>query len=75
MTEPTIRQLEVLIAWIECGNSAGAGKRLGITSDRVRAVNAEVIAVFGVRTSAQAFALAVQEGFIDLASVNVKLAA
>lgn len=65
MTEPTDRQLAVLVAWIECGGSAGAGRRLGMHPSSVRHVLADLQAVLGADHSGQAFAIAVQRGLID----------
>lgn len=75
MTEPTDRQLAVLVAWIECGGSVGAADRLAMTPIRVRQVLAELHAVFGTKTSVQAFAVAVRLGLVDVASLNLPDAA
>lgn len=63
--EPTPRQLEVLVAWIECHDAAEAGRRLGMHPSSVRHVLSDVQTVLGAAHSAQAFAIAVRLGLID----------
>lgn len=75
MTEPTVRQLAVLCAWIECGDMETAAAQLGITVSTVRNTLAAVREVFGVRYSAQAFALAVSLGLIDTHDLRIAAAA
>lgn len=65
MSEPTPRQLQVLVAYIECGGSRPAADRLGITDRTVRDVLSVLHVVIGGSTTAQTFAIAVQRGMID----------
>jgi hypothetical protein len=69
--EPSVRQLAVLVAWIECGDSPCAAERLGMTSIRVRQILSELHAILGVRTTVQAAAVAIRDGLIDADSLNI----
>lgn len=75
MTEPTPRQLQVLVAYIEEGSTKGAARRLDLSDIRVRQVLSELHAVFGTVNSAQTFAVAVRLGLIDMAELNLPDAA
>ena len=75
MTEPTPRQLTVLIAWIECGTSERAAARLGAHPDTIRHILAAVADVLGADGSAQAFAIAVKRGLIDPHELRIDEAA
>lgn len=70
MTEPTARQIRVLVAWVECGTSEDAGVRLGMHPVAVRKVLADLHEVYGVKTSAQAFGRAVRDGLIDVNEIE-----
>ena len=72
MSEPTPRQIEVLIAWFECGTSEDAGVRLGLHAAHVRKVLGDLHEVYGVRTSAQAFGCAVRDGLIDVHKLTLR---
>lgn len=75
MSEPTPRQIEVLVAWIECGTSDAAGRRLGMHPVTVRRTLADLRTVYGVANPAQVFACAVRDGLIDPAKVTLPDAA
>ena len=72
MSEPTSRQIAVLLAWVECGTSEDAGVRLGMHPVAVRKVLAELIAVYGVKTSAQVFGCAIRDGLIDVSAIELQ---
>lgn len=65
MTEPTPRQLEVLVAWVETGRAEKAADRLHMHPSSVRNVLGDIRAVLGATSSVQAFAIAVRSGLID----------
>jgi DNA-binding NarL/FixJ family response regulator len=65
MTEPTDRQLAILVAYVECGGSKPAADRLGVSERTVRDVLSVLHVVIGGTNSAQTFAIAVQRGLID----------
>jgi DNA-binding CsgD family transcriptional regulator len=75
VTEPTPRQLQVLVAWIECGNADEAGRRLGLHPSTVRHILSDVQAVLGAAHSGQAFAIAVRLGLIDPSTLRLPDAA
>lgn len=75
MTEPTPRQLAILIAYIEAGGSRQAAARLKCHPGTVRAVLSEVQEVLGAANSAQAFAIAVRDGLIRMSDMHLPEAA
>jgi DNA-binding CsgD family transcriptional regulator len=75
MTEPTPRQLSVLIAWIEEGGTREAAARLGCHPDTVRHNLAELQVILGAANSAQAFAIAIVRGLVDPHDLRVDEAA
>lgn len=75
MTEPSARQLAVLVAWIESSGTAEAAQRLGLHPHTVRHILSDVQTVLGADHSAQAFAIAVRSGLIDPARLRLPDAA
>lgn len=75
MTEPTPRQLAVLVAYIEAGGARGAAERLGMHPTSVRMILAELHQAFDAANTAQAFAIAVQRGHIDPLTLRLPEAA
>lgn len=65
MTEPTPRQLLVLVTWIEEGSTEKAALRLHMHPSSVRNVLGDLRAVLGATNSVQAFAIAVRAGLVD----------
>jgi DNA-binding CsgD family transcriptional regulator len=75
VTEPTPRQLWVLAVYVETGGTAATAARLGISPETVRNLLSAARAALRARNTAQAFAIAVQEGLIDPARLAIILAA
>jgi DNA-binding CsgD family transcriptional regulator len=75
MTEPTQRQLSVLIAWIEEGGTREAAARLGCSPNTARNHLMALRAALHVHTTAQAAFVAVQRGLIDADTLDVDKAA
>lgn len=75
MTEPTDRQLVILVAWIEWGGTRPAAEAMQVHPDTMRHWLAEIQAVLGADSSAQAFAIAVKRGLIDPSTLHVDEAA
>ena len=65
MSEPTVRQLEVLVAYIEAGSAKKAARDLGVNEHYVRGVLSVLHTVYGGANTAQTFAIAIQRGDID----------
>jgi hypothetical protein len=75
VTEPTARQLEILVAYVEAGSMRAAGARLGVAEFVVRDTLAAIRTCLRARNTAQAFALAVRDGLIDPHELDPDLAA
>lgn len=75
MTEPTARQVAVLVAYIECGRTQEAAARLGVHPDTLRHWLAEIATVLGARNTAQAIAIAIRRGLIDAQELQLPDAA
>lgn len=75
MNEPTDRQFQVLVAYIEAGSARAAALRLGVHPDSIRHVLADLNAVLGAANTAQAFAIAVRSGLIDAHDLSLPDAA
>jgi DNA-binding CsgD family transcriptional regulator len=75
MSEPTERQLEILVAYVECGGSKAAAIRLSVSERYIRSALSALHAIIGGTNSAQTFALAVQRGLIDPHELHISEAA
>lgn len=75
VNEPTPRQLEVLVAYVECGGSKEAARRLQVSDRHIRGILSALHAIIGGANSAQTFAIAVQRGLIDPHELHIDEAA
>jgi DNA-binding NarL/FixJ family response regulator len=65
VSEPTARELQVLVAIIETGSEKDAAKRLGIAPATVNAHTDRIRHKLDAASTAQAFGIACSRGLID----------